>query len=86
MFMHVTVNASALEESMEISRSMLFDENKVFVVVDSVLVEKKINIEHSSKRTAVISGLENGERILTKIPPGAYAGMAVSVYQNREEK
>ena len=86
MFMHCQIEASAIENAVEVSRSILFNEDKVFLVRDSVLVEKLIKIKHQSQNTAIISGLENGDELLTKIPPGAFNGMKVSIYQETESK
>ena len=35
---------------------------------------------HKGERTAVIKGLDNGEIVLTKLPPAAFEGMKVNVY------
>ena len=86
MFMHAKIQANAVESALEVSRSVLFDDNKVFIVRDSMLIEKPILVKHQAQNTAVISGLENGDELLTKIPPGAFAGMKVSIYQETESK
>jgi len=86
MFMHAKIEASAVDDALEVSRSVLFDENKVFTVADSVLVEKAVKIMHQGQNTAVVKGLENGDELLTKIPPGAFAGMKVSIYQETAAK
>ncbi len=63
---------------------MLFDLDKVYLIKGDILMEKQINIRHQSKNTAIITGLSNGDVVLSKIPPGAFAGMKVNIYQNSE--
>ncbi|MFK7756177.1 MAG: efflux RND transporter periplasmic adaptor subunit [Flavobacteriales bacterium] len=86
LFMHAKIQASGEQNAMEISRSTLFDENKVFLVKDSTLIEQSVQLKHLAQNTAVISGLKEGEELLTKIPPGAFAGMKVSIYRETESK
>lgn len=84
MFIHTKIHASDVNDAIEISRSALFDEDKVFLVKDDLLIEKPVKIRHQSKNTAIITGLKNGDVFLNKIPPGAFAGMKVSIYQNSD--
>jgi len=86
MFMHAKIFADEVKDAVEVSRSMLFDEDKVFLVKRDILVEKQVTIKHQSKNSAIVSGLDNRDVILTKIPPTAFAGMKVSIYQNAESK
>lgn len=83
MFMQAEVEANTINNAFEINRSSLFENNKVYVVKDNILVLKKIKKEHVGEHTAVISGLENGEEVLTKIPPSAFPGMKVSIYKKK---
>lgn len=82
MFMHAKIHASDVDNAMEVSRSTLFDLDKVYLVENDILVPKTVTIKHQSKNSAIVTGLKNGDTMLSKIPPGAFAGMKVSVYQN----
>lgn len=86
MFMHTKIHASDVNNAIEISRSMLFDLDKVYLVEKDMLVSKTINIMHQSKNSAIVTGLNNGDVILSKIPPGAFAGMKVNIYQNSDSQ
>ncbi len=86
MFMHTRITSHAIENAIEINRSMLYKDDMVFLVKDSVLMDKEIKIKHMSKNTAVITGINDGDQLLTKIPPGAFSGMKVSIYENPESK
>ena len=81
MFLQAKVKANEVSNSFEISRAALLDGDRVYVVEEDKLVLKKIKNEHQTQRTVVVSGLKDGEVILTKIPPSAFAGMKVSVYK-----
>lgn len=84
MFMHARIYADDVENAIEVSRSVLFDEDKVYVVENDLLVEKQVVIENQADNTAIVTGLKDGDQLLTKVPPGSFAGMKVSVYQNSE--
>ena len=49
---------------MEIPRNAVFNSNEVYVVDDSILVKKKVNVEKISETTLFFSGLEKGEDVV----------------------
>lgn len=81
MYLKTNILASEINHAVELNRSVIFDENQVYVVRDSILVQKTIEPLYYNENTVVVGGLENGEVTLTKLPSGAYAGMKVKVYQ-----
>lgn len=81
MYLKTNFMASEINHAVELPRSVIFDENQVFVVRDSTLVQKTIEPLYYNENTVVVGGLENGEVTLTKLPAGAYAGMKVKIYQ-----
>ncbi|MGB3463725.1 MAG: efflux RND transporter periplasmic adaptor subunit [Cyclobacteriaceae bacterium] len=84
MFLHARIYADDIPDAIEVSRSVLFDNNKVFVVEGDLLVEKEVVIRSQADNTAIITGLENGDQLLTKIPPGSFAGMKVNIYKKSQ--
>lgn len=61
----------------EVSRKLLVEDNKLFVVRDSILVMQEVEPLYYKERTVVVRGLADGTEILSNSVPGAYAGMRV---------
>lgn len=81
MFLEAEIDASQIENAFEIDRSVLFDEDKVYVANDTLLIQKQVKPLYFNQKTVVVSGLADGDEVLTKMPPGAYEGMRISVYR-----
>jgi membrane fusion protein (multidrug efflux system) len=80
MFLEATIMARTESNVVEINRSLLSNDNKVFVVEnDSVLTARGVNVVHFSDKKAMIRGLADGESLLSKPLPGAYDGMIVKI-------
>ena len=78
-YVEVALQAKSEENAYEISRNLLVDNSKLYIVKDSVLDLVNITTIFENKNNVVIKGLENGTQILSKPVPGAYAGMLVKV-------
>lgn len=85
MFLEASIDAAKLEDAFEIARSVIFDEDQVFLAVDSILVQQTVSAIHFNEKTAIVRGLENGAQVLSKMPPGAYPGMKIQVYRELED-
>jgi len=83
MFLQATIKANDFSNAFQVSRSALVENNKVFVVKDGKLVLKEINNRFYNQNQAVISGLKDGELVLSKVPPAAFEGMDVVVYEGK---
>ena len=81
MYLEAQLAAKSETDAIEISRKLLFDESRIFIVRDSVLDNIEVQPVHFSSKTVVIKGVPDGTQILSKSVPGAYAGMLVKVYQ-----
>ncbi len=79
MYLEADVTAKEESDTYEMSRKLLFDENKVFAVEDSLLTIEEVNPIFFKQNTVVVRGLKNGTQVLAKPVPGAYAGMKVGV-------
>jgi multidrug efflux pump subunit AcrA (membrane-fusion protein) len=77
------IAATNADNAFEIERSVLFDKNQVYVATDSVLIQKEIEPIYFKEKTVIVQGLENGEQVLSKMPPGAYPGMKISIYEEK---
>lgn len=82
MYMEATIQGETIAEAFQINRSLINNENEIFVVKDSVLALKKINPIHFAKNTAVVKGLDNGDVIMTSNLSSAYSGMLVKLNKN----
>ncbi|MFT5619355.1 MAG: membrane fusion protein (multidrug efflux system) [Arenicella sp.] len=81
LYLEAMIDAQKVENAMEIDRGLLNNDNEIFVVKgDSILKLKKVNPVFFNSKTAVITGLEDGESLLMKVIPGAFEGMPVKVY------
>lgn len=83
MFLESVIQATKVSNAMEIPRSVLFNENQVFVAKDSVLVQREITPVYFKEKTVIVRGLKNGEQVLVKTVPSAYPGMKVSIYSEK---
>jgi multidrug efflux pump subunit AcrA (membrane-fusion protein) len=80
MFLEAVIEGSVKQNSVEVNRSLLIDESKLYAVKDSVLSLVEIQPVHFNQKTVVVSGLNDGELIISRMVPGAYDGMKVQVY------
>lgn len=79
-FIELDIAAETIPQAYEISRSAIADSRFAYTVKDGQLTRIPLNILHTSDKTAIVSGLKNGEVVLTKLPPTAYEGMNVEIY------
>ena len=60
----------------------LINSNKVFTVVNGELTSSEVQVLFETYETALVSGLKNGEVVMTDQFSGAYAGMKVNPSTN----
>ncbi|MFK5973148.1 MAG: HlyD family efflux transporter periplasmic adaptor subunit [Flavobacteriaceae bacterium] len=84
--MYLEANLDAKEETnaIEIDRSLLLDNNKIFVVRDSILDVIDVNPVFFTNKKVVLKGVPEGIRIIEKPLAGAYVGMLVKVFEENE--
>ena len=84
MFLEANLVAKSINNSIEISRKLLVDNNAVYTVVnDSILTLKNIEPVYFGAEKVVIKGLENNDKILTQNLPGAFDGMVVKINKKK---
>lgn len=81
MYLEAVMSGEEIEDSMEISRSLLVNESKVYVVKDGVLDLINITVVFFNEKTVIVKGLEDGQQLVSKAVPGAYAGMEIKIYE-----
>ncbi len=80
MFLEASVTANTESNVMEIERSLLSDDNGIFVVQkDSVLTKIPVEVVHLSDKKVMVRGVQDGMLMLSKPLPGAYDGMIVKI-------
>lgn len=80
MYLEAVMNGESIDGALEIARSLLVDENKVYVVQDGALQLVNVDPVFFNQKTVVIKGLQDGQIIISKIVPGSYAGMEIKIY------
>lgn len=81
MYLEADLTARNEDNTFEVSRKLITDNNKLFVLEGDVLKLKEISPVHFNEKTAVVRGLANGTEILEKMLPGAYDGMQVKRFK-----
>lgn len=66
MFLKAHFDNKIINEAMEIPRQAVFNENEVFVVMDSSLFKRKINIRKINHTSVIFDGLEPGQEIVVE--------------------
>lgn len=82
-YLEVVLEAKAQENAYEVSRKLLIDNSKLYVVKDTVLDLLNIVVAFENKNTVIVTGLPNGAQLLSKLVPGAHSGMLVKVYNKK---
>jgi membrane fusion protein (multidrug efflux system) len=84
MFLEARLIAKSESESIEISRSLLVNNNKVYTVKnDSVLSLVKVNPVYFGAEKVIIKGVQNDTKILVQTLPGAFDGMIVKINKKK---
>ena len=80
MFLEANVPAREVEDAYRLSRKLLVDNKAVYTVEDNKLKMIEVTIVHFDENSAVVKGLENDTKILSKMIPGAFDGMIVKTF------
>jgi hypothetical protein len=78
-YLAIELQAKAEENAFEVSRNLLIDNSKLYVIKDSVLDLVNVHTVFENQNKVVVKGLTNGTVLLSKPVPGSYAGMLVKV-------
>ncbi|MBP2831662.1 HlyD family efflux transporter periplasmic adaptor subunit [Aquimarina sp. U1-2] len=81
IYLEANLDARNEQDAIEIDRNLLQNGNQIFVVKDSILDVIDVQPVYFSDTKVVLKGVSDGNVILNKPVPGAYAGMLVKVYQ-----
>lgn len=78
-YVEVALQAKSEENAFEVSRNLLVENSKLYIVKDSILDLIDVNPVFENKNTVIIKGLANGTILLSKPVPGSHTGMLVKV-------
>jgi len=78
-YLEAHINANSAENAIEIPRSLLVNNEAIYIVKDSVLQLTPVNVFYSSLNKVVVRGLDDGVQYLSKPIAGGYEGMKVKV-------
>ncbi len=79
MYLTGLVKATDLEEAVEIPRDLLIDQRAVYVVEDSILSLREVEVLRIDPDGAVVRGLSDGAPLLREPFPGIFDGMKVEL-------
>lgn len=78
MYLQANINGKQEQNAMEIQRNLLVDASNIYAITnENTLDLVPVELVFYNLNTVVVKGLKNGETILVKPVPGAYAGMEV---------
>lgn len=80
MYLEANIAAKEEQNTYEINRKLLVNNNQVFIVRDTILDLVTVEPIYFKENTAVVKGLDDGMQILSKAIPTAYVGMKVQVF------
>lgn len=79
MYLKAELNGSTVKNAMKINRRAISNGNEIFTVVDGKLKKKNITVKKLQTETALISGLSEGEQVVTEALVGGQDGIEVQI-------
>jgi multidrug efflux pump subunit AcrA (membrane-fusion protein) len=86
MYLEAQLEAKEESNAIKLSRKLLVNESEIFIVRDSILDVLEIEPVYFSSKEMVIKGVPDGTQILSRSIPGAYAGMLVKVFKEKDSE
>ena len=79
MYLEADLAVDVMEDTYEIDRKLLFDDDKIYYVKDTVLEIAQVEPEFFKEETVIVRGLNDGMHVITRPVPGAHRGMRVEI-------
>lgn len=86
MYLEAQLEAKEEPNAIKLSRKLLVNESEIFIVRDSILDVLEVEPVYFSSKEMVIKGVPDGTQILSRSVPGAYAGMLVKVFKEKDSE
>lgn len=84
VYLEALLQAKEEQDAISLPRGLLQPNNELFMVRDSILDVIEVNPVYFSDKEVVVQGIPEGTKIVSKPVPGAYAGMLVKIYSEKE--
>lgn len=84
VYLEALLQAKEEQDAISLPRGLLQPNNELFMVRDSILDVIAVNPVYFSDKEVVVKGIPEGTKIVSKPVPGAYAGMLVKIYSDKE--
>lgn len=84
MYLEAKLDAKQENDAIEVDRNLLLEGDKIFVVKDTILDLIDVKPVYFSDKSVVLKEVPDGTVIMSKPLLGAYTGMAVKVYKEKE--
>lgn len=81
MYLEAIIQAKEEENVYELPRNLLVDKKAVYIVKDGKLALTTIEPVYFTDKSAIVRGLQSGDKVLIKPLPGAFNGMPVEVLE-----
>ncbi len=80
MYLRGGVKLQDIENAFELSRDLMVNQSKVYIIQeDSMLTLQDVDVVKTTETTVIVSGLENGTKLLKEVFPGIFEGMKVEL-------
>ena len=83
VYLEALLTAKEETNAITIPRGLLQPNDQLFTVRDSILEVIEVNPVYFSEKEVVVKGIPEGTQIVSKSVPGAYAGMLVKIYDEK---
>lgn len=77
MYLSAIVKGRVIENAFEIDRRLLVDQNKVYLIQDSVLTLTEVQPAYFNTQSAVVKGLPDNSLLMDESLADAFDGMKV---------
>ncbi len=84
MYLRSVIPGDNIKNAMEVPRGAIFNKNLAYIVQDSLLVEKEVNVLRINTETVVINGLMEGDDLVSEPLINAHNGMKVYMLSDKK--
>ena len=84
MYLQAELQGKNITDAVAIKRNQL-REGQVFIVQDTLLIARPVNIMHEDGDNLIVRGLENGDMLVKQLPSGAHEGMLVQAITDQSK-
>lgn len=81
MFLNAIIPGQTFDNAFLVSRKLLVENNALYAVENDVLTLKPVKTLFYNDDSVIVSGLQKGDKLLSRPVPGAFPGMRVSVVE-----